>query len=380
MAIDWAITAAAERLTLDERNRGEITFTVTNPGPAPDRVVLEAVPGDNAAQSWFTITEPQRSVPPGGSVAYLMSTAVPPGTPAGTYSVQARAYSADTAPEETSRLSTRVAFEVKPAVPAKKRRWWPFAVAAGLVVVVLAVVGWLVFRPNGVTVPDVTNRPLADAEKTLTDTGFALGKISKVPDAARENGIVTAQDPPRGHEPRKDRTVDLTVVANPTPEFPLTVAVTGSGVVSGSGIACPGGCTALIASGTQVTLAALANPQHVFEGWGGSCAGTTGMTCRFTMPGGSASVSARFAPVPVTSPSTDPNPPVPDVVGLPAAAARDLITRQGFTVQQASAVDNLCEHIGRVMRQTPSAGTRLPRGSSVRITIGTPPTPPRQCP
>jgi len=150
MATEWSITTAAERFTLDAQNRGEITFTVTNPSARPDRAVVEPVPGDNAVRSWFAVAEPLRFVPAGGSVVYLMTTTVPAGTAAGRYSVQARVYSADTAPEETSRLSNRVVFDVGPVrPPPPKRQWWPYAVAAGLVVVVLTVVGWLVLRPDG---------------------------------------------------------------------------------------------------------------------------------------------------------------------------------------------------------------------------------------
>jgi hypothetical protein len=43
MATEWSITTAAERFTLDAQNRGEITFTVTNPSARPDRAVVEPV-------------------------------------------------------------------------------------------------------------------------------------------------------------------------------------------------------------------------------------------------------------------------------------------------------------------------------------------------
>jgi hypothetical protein len=148
MATEWVVTAAAERFTLDAQNRGETTFTVTNPGPAPDRVVFEPVPGDGALRSWFAVEEPQRPVGSNTSATFLMRAVVPPGTAPGTYWVQGRAYSANTPPEESSKLSGRVALEVRPsAKPA--RPWWPYAVAAALVLIVLVVVGWLITRSNG---------------------------------------------------------------------------------------------------------------------------------------------------------------------------------------------------------------------------------------
>jgi hypothetical protein len=152
MTTEWVITAPAERVELNANNQGEVMFTVSNPGTAQDRVVFELVPGDGASADWFPpIEEPQRLVPGGGSVSYLVKLAVPAGTAVGTYSLQGRAYSADTAPEEGSRVSGRIAFEVKPTLAPRKRPWWPYAVAAGLVVVVLAVVGYLVFGSGGGT-------------------------------------------------------------------------------------------------------------------------------------------------------------------------------------------------------------------------------------
>jgi hypothetical protein len=150
MATEWVITAVAERIELNERNEGETTFTVTNPGTTQDRVVFETVPGDGASAAWFPPPqEPQRLVAGGGSVSYLVKVAVPAGVAAGSYTFQGRAYSADTAPEEGSRLSNRVAFDVKPSVKPKPKPWWPYAVAAGVVLVVLVVVGILVFGGDG---------------------------------------------------------------------------------------------------------------------------------------------------------------------------------------------------------------------------------------
>ena len=391
MATEWAISEGAERVPLDDQNRGEITFTVTNQGTVADRAVLEAVPGDGADRTWFTVLEPRRLVQAGGSTTFLMSAAAPPGTRPGDYWVQGRVYSAaaDAAPEEASRLSGRVALAVKPSVAAKKRPWWPYAVIAALAVAVLVVVAVLVFGSddtppsNGsgtqdpVATPDVTNRSLAEAEQILNQRGMTLGEVTEVADATRANGIVVDQSPGPEEPARDDRTVDLAVVANPAPQFTLTVAVTGSGVVSGNGVACPGDCTSALVEGTEVTLTAFANSGSTFDGWGGNCAATTATTCRFTMPRTGVSVSARFSPIPEPP---DPNPPVPSVLGLSASAAREVLQGAGFQVTVTSAVDNTCNNLGTVMRQQPTGTTRAPRGSTVTITIGERPAPPRECP
>jgi hypothetical protein len=69
----------------------------------------------------------------------------------------------------------------------------------------------------------------------------------------------------------------------PPPQHSLIVSLagTGSGTVSGSGIACPGTCTKTSVSGTAVALTAAAAPGSTFAGWSGACGGTG--TCTGTL-------------------------------------------------------------------------------------------------
>jgi hypothetical protein len=165
----WSISAGAERMELDQTGKAETTFTVTNNGPVDQRVVFDVVPGDGADRAWFSVTEPQVLVPHGRSVTFVAKVAVPPGTPAGSRWLSGRAYSADVAPEESSVVSDRVAFEVRPTeapVPWWRKWWWLIAVAA-LVVVVLAVVLFLVLGGDDPPAQDTTGETTAPPAPTV---------------------------------------------------------------------------------------------------------------------------------------------------------------------------------------------------------------------
>jgi hypothetical protein len=81
----------------------------------------------------------------------------------------------------------------------------------------------------------------------------------------------------------------------------LTVSLggTGTGTVSGGGIACPGSCSSSYPSGTSVTLTAQAAAGSTFAGWSGACTGTG--TCELQMDTDRA-VTATFTATPPAPP------------------------------------------------------------------------------
>ncbi|MGC4888040.1 hypothetical protein [Micromonospora sp. DT227] len=166
MTTEWTVVAAAEQFTLDARNAGELTFTVSNPGPAPDTVVFDVAPGEGSQRAWFTVTEPQRVVPGQGSVSVLVRLAVPAGTPPRRYDMTGFAYSANTAPEESSRSSGRVTYDVRAVAPPKRTPWPWLAAAAVLLLVVTGVAVWLVTRGPD-TPPTPQARPVTVEAETL---------------------------------------------------------------------------------------------------------------------------------------------------------------------------------------------------------------------
>ncbi|KOX04814.1 hypothetical protein ACWD6L_06975 [Micromonospora profundi] len=185
MTTEWTVAAAASQFTLDAGNRGELTFTVSNPHQAPDTVVFDVAPGEGSQRAWFDVIEPQRVVPGPGSVSFLVRLAVPPGTAPRRYDMTGFAYSANTAPEESSRSSGRVTYEVQ-AVAAPKRTPWPWIAAAAvvLVLVVGGVAGYLLTRPDGTTpgaprVVTVEAESLVDGAQVESPAGTGATVVSQ---------------------------------------------------------------------------------------------------------------------------------------------------------------------------------------------------------
>ncbi len=89
-------------------------------------------------------------------------------------------------------------------------------------------------------------------------------------------------------------TGDLNTKANFNPNLPvdLSVSITGSGSVSGNGIACPSDCSEPLTPGTKITLTATPGPGQKFGVWGGACTGQ-GNPCTLTV-NSSTSVTANF--------------------------------------------------------------------------------------
>ncbi|MEV4120127.1 hypothetical protein [Micromonospora sp. NPDC049645] len=185
MTTEWAVVAAAEQFTLDPRNSGELTFTVSNPGNAPDTVVFDVAPGDGSQRAWFTVAEPQRVVPGQGSVSFLVKLAVPAGTPPRRYDMTGFAYSANTAPEESSRSSGRVTYEVRAVAPPRRTPWLWIAAAAALLLVVVAVAVVLLTR-DGEPAPGEPRVVTVEAESLVE------GAVVESP---RKSGAVVGVQP-----------------------------------------------------------------------------------------------------------------------------------------------------------------------------------------
>jgi hypothetical protein len=168
----WQIGESGTAFALDPQGQGEVTFTVTNASTAPDRAVLKVNPLDGAADGWFTVTEPMRSVAAGASVVFPVALTVPQSVAAGTYGLQGVAYSADTDPSETSATSKRVSVTVGTAAAAPKKGlpWWVFAVIGAAVLLVLIVLAVLLLGGGDDEGASTSNETTTTTEATTTTT------------------------------------------------------------------------------------------------------------------------------------------------------------------------------------------------------------------
>ncbi len=421
MPESFTLTTPATTASVGSDGRAAFPITVTNVSGRPRRARLALVPTAPAAAEWFTIEgETVRDYGLGATESYSVKVQVPPGVGAGTYTVRADAVAEDGAPDVDQ--GPTVALMAAAPAAGKRFPWWILAVAAAVlaaVVVVAVVVAGGDDEAAAVTVPDVQGRAATVAVAALTGAGLQ-------PSPPNANGLpcdplVATQDPAGGSPVSKGTTVTLTfapcgtgLLTVPDVEGQAASAaiarLTAGGFVTvppdTTGLPCNPAVTSQrpaagspAATGTIVTLtfpACLVAVPNV-QGQAASSAiaalaaagfrpdppDTTGLACDpavsgQTPPGGASAESG--ATVKLTLAACPTKAIVPDVRGDTAAGASAALSAVGLRATTRSVVDPTCNDIGVVRSQTPGAGTEVALGSTVTISIGTPPPPPRVCP
>ena len=156
-APSFTVTAASEKVTLDDSGAGRASFTVTNTSPEALQGQVFARPLAEAKSEWFTVAgESVRDFAPNGAQQVVVQLKVPPGTTPGSYSFRLDAVSEEN-PDEDFTEGPSVAFDVTAPPPPKKKKfpWWILlAVVGGVVLlIVIGVVIWLLVRDTSETVP-----------------------------------------------------------------------------------------------------------------------------------------------------------------------------------------------------------------------------------
>jgi eukaryotic-like serine/threonine-protein kinase len=255
-------------------------------------------------------------------------------------------------PPAVAVMSEAEAAEMDAIEEEERRRRRLLWILAAIAVVLGILIALALTRETTAEVPEVTGRSLERAETRLEGEGFKIGKIRKV-ESANEPGTVTEQDPIRGEV---DEECSLVTFFCSKPEVVLTVS-TGPGsdaVPSTAGRPLAEATASLEEAGFEVQVDRV-NSDRVAEGLvinsnpSGGTSLTRGSTVVLTVSSG-----PRLAKVPV-------------VVGYQAATAEQQIRAAGLEPSASEEADVAPE--GQVIRQTPSAGSRVEPGSTVTIVV-----------
>lgn len=236
---------------------------------------------------------------------------------------------------------------------AKPRKPWREVVFTVLVALLAFIVGLLVFngflmprlihREGEVTVPDLANLTVEQAQKELQPTGLPLTRAGERFDPGVPRGLIVHQDPPAGTPVRGRRSVAVTVSLGE--EFSSVPALFGESIR---------GAELLIErSGLRVGGVTRAPSDAVGEG----------LVVATDPP--AESVLPRGAPVAllVSSGFGEEVFVMPDLVGREIGRVRKLLEAQGFRVLSPPAGPPT----GPIVAQDPPPGVRLTRDMSITL-------------
>jgi beta-lactam-binding protein with PASTA domain len=217
---DISIPEGASNLKLDSQGRGSVHYTVKSLTRAPidARGVLIPVPNAPAdpnhpvTKGWVKIEgKPERHLDVNAEDAFTVTVAIPPKSPAGTYSYRLDVVSAARPDEGDS--SPVVTFKVD-VVEGPKTNWGLIAAVVAIVLVVGGVVGWLIMRKHGSGMPNVVGMNITDATAALTKVNVRIQQpITTKVQAASDADKVLEQSVAPGTKIAPDSSIALTVGA-----------------------------------------------------------------------------------------------------------------------------------------------------------------------
>jgi len=245
------------------------------------------------------------------------------------------------------------AAERDPAEEERRRRRRRWAILAAVAVLVGALLGFALTRDSSTDVPSVTGNQLGVAVTLLEQNGFKVGEVDRVQRQVAANTVLE-QDPPAG-----SASLDCAFLGFfcSKPKVALTVS-------AGPGSAkVPGGLAGLsqeeavekVEEAGFVAQVVKANSEEVEAGQviratpSGGATATRGSTVVLTVSRGQ-----RLAKVPV-------------LVGTQRSVAVQQIRSRGFSPSVEE--EESSAPAGEVIGQAPSAGSELPRGSTVSIVV-----------
>jgi len=233
----------------------------------------------------------------------------------------------------------------------RRRRRWAMLTAAAVLIGILA--GFALTRETKTDVPGVTGNQLGVAIALLEQNGFKVGDVARVQREVAANTVLE-QDPPAGVA-----SLDCALLSFfcSKPKVGLTVSAgPGSAKVPGglSGVSQEDAVAALESAGFVAQVEKVNSDQTgaglvIHSDPAGGTTATRGSTVVLTVSRGQ-----KLAKVPV-------------LVGTQRSVAVQQIRARGLTPSVEE--EEGAKPAGEVIRQAPSAGSELPRGSTVAIVV-----------
>ena len=197
--------------------------------------------------------------------------------------------------------------------------------------------------PERYAVPDVKGKPLAQAEAALVEAKLAVGVITEDWDPAVPDGSVASTDPPVGEELKPGSLVNIVVSKGPKPVKLPNLA----------GVALAEAQAQLEAAGLVVTTTEEFSTEYAE----GQVVSSTPPKGERVPVGSTVELVVSKGPPPVE---------VPYLIDMPKDDAVYLLQSLGLNVEIN---EPPFTPLDRVISQDPAAGTMVPAGSTVTITI-----------
>ena len=237
----------------------------------------------------------------------------------------------------------------------RRRNWW--ILAALVAILIGALIGLLLTRDTSTAVPSVEGRSLQRAEEILEQRGFTVSQPPLTVHREVEAGTVLEQDPPPsppGAEAEEDCSF-LTLFCS-KPAVTLTISVgPGEGVIPGvAGLTRAEATRKLDAAGFEVGVENV-HSRSVEEGDVIHSEPPAGRTATH---GSTVTIFVSTGPKLVK---------VPVLVDKQRRLAVEEIRARGLTPEVGE--EESGQPVGRVLRQSPSAGQELEPGSTVQIVV-----------
>jgi hypothetical protein len=180
---NFTISTPAPNVRADAEGGAEIVYTVANTSGLPNRAMARAVPLGDTRAEWLALEgQNEREFPLGGMHQFTVSAKFPPDA-SGRYSLRLDVLSARKGGEEAYAGPVVTIETTASAAPARPSRWWLWAAAVVLLLIV-GVAGALVLRDKPRSEPPV-----------VTDTAPVTETAMPTETVAKEEAIVMAQVP-----------------------------------------------------------------------------------------------------------------------------------------------------------------------------------------